>query len=135
MNDPPTSSRDTRQGKGVRGAGWLCLVVVLAAGITLRNPAIALLGGLTIRLGLRVNPVKRGSRLSSISLQTAVVLLGFALGFDRMMTVSADYGAVVGAYVLMTLGLGWILPVGPGNLPGLPPDPRVRGLPPPQPSP
>ncbi len=78
-------------------------------GITLRNPAIALLGGLIIRLGLRVDPIKGGSRLGSISLQTAVVLLGFTLGFDRMMTVSADYGVVVGAYVLMTLGLGWIL--------------------------
>ena len=99
----------TRQGKGVYVAAWLCLPVALAVGITLRNPAIALLGGLIIRLGLGVNPVKWGSRLSSISLQTAVVLLGFTLGCDRMVTVSADYGVVVGAYVLMTLGLGWIL--------------------------
>ena len=89
VNDAPTSGNDTREGKGVRVAAWLCLIVALAVGITLRNPAIALLGGLTIRVGLGVNPVKRGSRLSSISLQTAIVLLGFTLRFDRMVTVSA----------------------------------------------
>ena len=84
---PPATTR--ARARGVRVAAWLCLIVALAVGITLRNPAIALLGGLTIRVGLGVNPVKRGSRLSSISLQTAIVLLGFTLRFDRMVTVSA----------------------------------------------
>ena len=106
MKDSPISTNHTHQDTKIRFAAWLCLLVALAVGIYLQNPALALLGGLTIRLGLGVNPVKRGIRFSGISLQTAVVLLGLTLGFDRMMTVSADYGAIVAAYVLMTLVLG-----------------------------
>ena len=78
-------------------------------GVYLQNPAAALLGGLIIRLGLGVNPVRQGIRFGAVSLQTAVVLLGFTLGFDRVLTLSAEYGLVVGAYVLMTLLLGWAM--------------------------
>ena len=90
-------------------AAWLGLLAALGGGIALQNPAVALLGGLLIRLGLDINPVRRGLRLGTISLQTAVVLLGFTLGFDRVVAVSADYGLTVAAYVLMTLLLGWAL--------------------------
>ena len=90
-------------------ASWLLLLTALALGIYLRNPAVALLGGLFIRLGLGVNPVRQGIRYGTISLQSAVVLLGLTLGFDRVLTVSADYGLIVAAYVLMTLLLGWVM--------------------------
>ena len=75
----------------------------------MQNPAVALMGGLIVRLGLGVNPVRQGLRLGTISLQTAVVLLGLTLGFDQVVTVSAEYGLIVGAYVLMTLLLGWVI--------------------------
>ena len=90
-------------------AAWLGLLAALGGGIALQNPAVALLGGLLIRLGLDINPVRSGLQLGTISLQTAVVLLGFTLGFDRVVAVSADYGLTVTAYVLMTLLLGWAL--------------------------
>ena len=90
-------------------AAWLGLLAALGGGIALQNPAVALLGGLLIRLGLDINPVGRGLQLGTISLQTAVVLLGFTLGFDRIVAVSADYGLTVAAYVLITLLLGWAL--------------------------
>ena len=107
MPSSPDYPNPARQRTKAHFAAWLCLLAALGAGIALQNPAVALLGGLLIRLGLDVNPVKRGMRLGTISLQTAVVLLGLTLGFDRVVAVSADYGVTVGAYVLVTLVLGW----------------------------
>ena len=107
MSDSPGSNESSSRRSRVVVAAWLCLLGALGVGIYLRNPAVALLGGLVIRLGLGVNPVRQGLRLGTISLQTAVVLLGLTLGFDRVISVSADYGLIVGAYVLMTLLLGW----------------------------
>ena len=109
MSGSPVSNESPRRRSGLRVAAWFCFLGTVVVGIYLRNPAIALLGGLIIRLGLGVNPVRQGIRLGAFSLQTAVVLLGFTLGFDRVMTVSADYGLIVGAYVLMTLLLGWLM--------------------------
>ncbi len=86
---------------------WLGLAATLAAGLYLRNPAVALLGGLTVRLLLDVNPVPASQRLGSLALQTAIVLLGFTLGADRLVGVSAEYGWTVALYVLGTLALGW----------------------------
>lgn len=109
MTDPPISAKSGPRHRQTHFAAWLCLLAALAVGVYLQNPAIALFGGLTVRLALGVNPVGRGIKLGTISLQSAVVLLGLTLGFDRVITVSADYGVIVGIYVLMTLLLGWIL--------------------------
>ncbi len=109
MTDPPVSTKKRPRNRKAHVAAWLCLLAALAVGVYLRNPALALLGGLTIRLALGVNPVRQGIKLGAISLQTAIVLLGLTLGFDRVMAVSADYGVIVGIYVLMTLLLGWVL--------------------------
>ena len=108
MADSPSSTNPARHHRKTQVAAWLCLVVALGVGVYLRNPAVALLGGLLIRLGLGVNPVKQGMQVGALSIQTAVVLLGLTLGFDRVVSVSADYGVIVGAYVLMTLLLGWL---------------------------
>ncbi|MDD9963591.1 MAG: putative sulfate exporter family transporter [Gammaproteobacteria bacterium] len=107
MPDPSGYANAAHRRPKTHLAAWLCLLAALGGGIALQNPAVALLGGLLIRLGLDVNPVRRGMRLGAISLQTAVVLLGLTLGFDRMVSVSADYGVTVAAYVLTTLLLGW----------------------------
>ena len=88
---------------------WGTLLVALLLGVYYRNPAFALLGGLGIRLGLGVNPVKMSGALGRYSLQSAIVLLGFTLGLDRLVAVSADYGLMVAGYILGTLALGWLL--------------------------
>lgn len=90
-------------------AAWTGLLVAVAAGLYYRNPAIALLGAMIVRLGLNVNPVPISGMLSKLSLQTAIVLLGFTLGFDRLVSVSADYGLIVAIYVVGTLALGYVL--------------------------
>jgi uncharacterized integral membrane protein (TIGR00698 family) len=70
---------------------------------------VALLGGLVARLSLDINPIANSGKLGKISLQTAIVILGFTLGFNRLISVSADYGLVVAAYVVGTLVLGYVL--------------------------
>ena len=87
----------------------MLLAAALLLGGYLRNPAVALLGGLGIRLILDINPVPNSSMLGRLSLQSAIVLLGFTLGFDRIIAVSADYGLIVAAYVLGTLLIGWLV--------------------------
>ena len=109
MPEPSGKAKAAHRRPKTHLAAWLCLLAALGGGIALQNPALALLGGLLIRLGLDVNPVGRSMRLGAISLQTAVVLLGLTLGFDQVVSVSADYGMIVGAYVVMTLLLGWAL--------------------------
>lgn len=90
-------------------SAWVGLAITLALALYYRNPAIALLGGLGIRLGVGSHPLPRASFLGKFSLQTAIVMLGFTLGFDRLVSVSADYGLLVAGYVLGTLILGWLL--------------------------
>ena len=85
---------------------WLPLLLGIAAGLYLLNPAIALIGGLVARLWVGSNPIPHSGRISKLSLQTAIVLLGFTLGLDRLVSVSADYGFVVALFVLGTLVLG-----------------------------
>ncbi len=81
----------------------------IVGGIYFLNPAVALLGGLVARLSLDINPIANSGKLGKISLQTALVILGFTLGFNRLISVSADYGLVVAAYVVGTLVLGYVL--------------------------
>jgi uncharacterized integral membrane protein (TIGR00698 family) len=76
-------------------------------GIYFRNPAYALLLGLATRLFTGINPLQSVSKWGKLSLQSAIVLLGFTLGFDRLIQVSADYGLVVAVFVLGTLALGF----------------------------
>ncbi|MED5347623.1 MAG: putative sulfate exporter family transporter [Pseudomonadota bacterium] len=83
--------------------------LALAVGLYFRNPAYALLLGLSTRLLTGVNPLHSVAKWGKLSLQTAIVLLGFTLGFDRMLQVSADYGLVVAVFVLGTLALGFLL--------------------------
>ncbi|MEC7559861.1 MAG: putative sulfate exporter family transporter [Pseudomonadota bacterium] len=83
--------------------------LALAVGLYFRNPAYALLLGLATRLLTGVNPLHSVAKWGKLSLQAAIVLLGFTLGFDRMLQVSADYGLVVAVFVLGTLALGFLL--------------------------
>ena len=85
------------------------LGIALLVGLYFQNPAFALLGGLMIRLLVGINPVKNSGELGRICLQSAVVLLGFTLGLDRLVSVSADYGWIVAIYTMGTLLLGGLL--------------------------
>ena len=88
---------------------WAGVLLVIALGIYLQNPAYALLGTLALRLTLDVNPVKNSGTIGKLSLQTAIVLLGFSLGIGSLLQVSSDYGLIVAVFVLGTLGLGLLM--------------------------
>ena len=88
---------------------WLGAGLALLVGVYFRNPAYALLLGMATRLLIGVNPLYRVASWGKLSLQTAIVLLGFTLGFDRLVQVSADYGVVVAVFVLGTLALGFAM--------------------------
>ena len=111
MADPPEAGLvpQNQPGKAVGALSWAAIVLTLVLALYYQNPAIALLGGLFTRLSLKTQPIARASSLGKISLQTAIVLLGLTLGFDRMVSVSADYGLLVAGYVVATFVLGWTL--------------------------
>ena len=88
---------------------WVGVVIALAVGVYFRNPAYALLLGLATRLLTGMNPLHRVTKWGKLSLQAAVILLGFTLGFERLVQVSADYGLVVALFVLGTLAVGFVL--------------------------
>lgn len=81
----------------------------LLVGLWLRNPAIALIGAMLVRLLTNYNPIPASGTIGKLSLQSAIILLGFTLGMDQLIQVSADYGFIVAAYVIGTLLLGFLL--------------------------
>ena len=85
------------------------VAVALAVGVYFRNPAYALLLGLATRLITGTNPLHSVAKWGKLSLQTAIILLGFTLGVDRLIEVSADYGLVMTVFVLGTLVAGFAL--------------------------
>ncbi|MDA8953885.1 putative sulfate exporter family transporter [Pseudomonadales bacterium] len=102
--------KDPAQNQAQKSASaWLGVSLVLALGIYFQNPAYALLGALVLRLILDVNPIKQSGTIGKLSLQTAIVLLGFSLGIDSLMQMSSDYGLIVAVFVLCTLGLGLLM--------------------------
>lgn len=92
---------------GRKTIAWIAFLSSILLALFYLNPAVALLGGLITRLALDVNPVPHTGKLGKVSLQTAIVLLGFTLGIDRLLAVSADYGAIVAIYVVGTLVMGF----------------------------
>ena len=87
----------------------LGVLLVIVLGIYFQNPAYALLGALALRLTIDVNPIKNSGTIGKLSLQTAIVLLGFSLGIDSLMQMSSNYGVIVAVFVLGTLGLGLLM--------------------------
>lgn len=91
-----------------RPAALLCLAL-LPALVWYGNPAVGLLAGGAVALGLDRRPFDDGSRWARLSLQSAIVLLGLKLDLQTVWSLSADYTALVAGYVLLTLAAGAVL--------------------------
>ncbi len=89
-------------------AALLC-VLALPGLLWLANPALGLLTGGAIALGLNRCPFASGSTMAAYSLQTAIVLLGLNLDLNTLWSLSAQYTGAVAVYVLSTLALGLLL--------------------------
>ena len=85
--------------------GLLCLPLL----IYFKNPAVALLLAMMMSLlaGKRLGGV--ANKLSNPILQLAIILLGFTLNIQDVLSISRDYSAVVSTYVLSTLFVGLFL--------------------------
>ena len=84
-------------------------VVGLIAGLIWQNAALALIGGIATRLLMIENPVPHSAAIGKLSLQAAIVLLGFTLGVQQLVAVNVQYGLVIAIYVFSTFSLGAVL--------------------------
>ena len=73
------------------------------------NPALALLVGGALALTMNRAPVALPSSYGRLTLQAAIVLLGFRLNLETLWSVSASYAWAVALYVVLTLSLGLML--------------------------
>ncbi len=77
--------------------------------VALGNPALALLIGALVAVGLNRTLFADAAALSKLCLQTAIVLLGFRLNVETVWSLSADYALLTTGYVVSTLCLGLLL--------------------------
>ena len=91
-----------------RPAALLCLAL-LPLLVWYGNPAVALLAGGAVALGLDERPFDDASTWARLSLQSAIVLLGLKLDLQTVWSLSAEYTALVAGYVLLTLAAGAVL--------------------------
>jgi uncharacterized integral membrane protein (TIGR00698 family) len=89
----------------LRAGQWLA-VIALPGLLLLGNPALALLVGGAIVLGLDRHIFSAGGVVSKYCLQAAIVLLGLRLDLGTLWLLSASYSWAVAVYVLGTLALG-----------------------------
>lgn len=108
MASDETSQNNLQEQPQRSAIALLGVLLVIGLGIYYQNPAYALLGALFLRLTLNVNPIKSSGTIGKLSLQTAIILLGFSLGIDSLMQMSSDYGLIVAIFIFGTLGLGWL---------------------------
>lgn len=87
---------------------WLA-VLLLPLLVYQGNPAVALLTGAALTLAFNRTPVAMASQGGKYALQIAIVLLGLKLNPGQLVEISADYSALVSAYVLCTLGVGLLV--------------------------
>ncbi len=89
-----------------RRVAWGASIVALPPLLMMANPAVALLVGSAIALGLNCRPFTHAGTMSRYCLQGAIVLLGLQLDVATAWKLSASYSWLVAAYVLTTLALG-----------------------------
>ena len=73
------------------------------------NPAIALLVGAALSLGLDRPVLPAAGKLGKYTLQIAIVLLGLKLNAAQLAEISADYSLLVTTYVAVAIGLGLLM--------------------------
>ncbi len=88
---------------------WAIVIVLLVPLVWYGNPAVALLAGIVLSLSWRTPLGVGGHRWGRLSLQSAIVLLGFSLSIRRVAEVSGDTLGLVTAYVLGVLSVGLVL--------------------------
>ena len=94
---------------GSRVGETFVAIAALCALIYAGNPAIALVIGMLISLVINRSPLPYGNAIGKYALQTAIVLLGFNLNANELITISGNYALPVAAYVCCTAFVGLFL--------------------------
>ena len=85
------------------------VTLVVAVLVYYGNPAVALLVAMAASLSSNRVLVPEASKIGKLSLQTAIVLLGFRLNVGDLFEISAEYSPIVSGYVVVTLAAGLVL--------------------------
>ena len=91
------------------GRKRLVLLGTLAVALWVGHPALALFAGAAVGLGLAPDLPAYVDRAGKLSLQAAIVLLGFTLNVQALWQTSREYSALIVAFVFGTLVVGLVM--------------------------
>lgn len=91
-----------------------CLIQILVIAVLLPliywgNPAVALLIGAALSLGLNRQLLPQAEKWHAVALQTAIVLLGLKLNTAQLLEIGANYSLLVSVFVVATIALGMLV--------------------------
>ena len=89
--------------------GLTFYTLILLPLIYFGNPAVALLVGMAITLGLNKTLISNASVLGKYSLQAAIILLGLKLNIGDLWRISANYTLAIFIYVIVAITIGLMI--------------------------
>ena len=89
--------------------GLTFYTLILLPLIYFGNPAVALLVGMAITLGLNKTLISNASVLGKYSLQAAIILLGLKLNIGDLWRISANYTLAIFIYVIAAIPIGLMI--------------------------
>ena len=89
--------------------GLTFYTLILLPLIYFGNPAVALLVGMAITLGLNKTLISNASVLGKYSLQAAIILLGLKLNIGDLWRISANYTLAIFIYVVAAITIGLMI--------------------------
>ena len=89
--------------------GLTFYTLILLPLIYFGNPAVALLVGMALTLGLNKTLISNASVLGKYSLQAAIILLGLKLNIGDLWRISANYTLAIFIYVVAAITIGLMI--------------------------
>ena len=84
-------------------------LAALLLGCSYLNPAYALLGAMMVRLSSSGNPFPVFSKYGKKSLQAAIIILGFTIGFQTLLSSANQYALATIIYICFLLSVGSLM--------------------------
>ena len=84
-------------------------LAALLLGCSYLNPAYALLGAMMVRFFSSGNPFPVFSKYGKKSLQAAIIILGFTIGFQTLLSSANQYALATIIYICLLLGVGSLM--------------------------
>ena len=84
-------------------------LAALLLGCSYLNPAYALLGAMMVRFFSSGNPFPVFSKYGKKSLQAAIIILGFTIGFQTLLSSANQYALATIIYICLLLSVGSLM--------------------------